>query len=368
MKKRHYITAIVLLIVIVLLSASACSSKPLNDEAVLKNMQKALEARWKQANNSPSSYNSYSEQKEHYTKLVNLELDAIGDVSAYTFEDPALKELAEGYYQALQNQIEGAKYIGADDSKYNELYLKHGYNDRTRIICRLADEYGLTVSSTYAGTFDEVVSEGRVYLELDEEVLAMEGLINADVVLEAKGGSYYDFVIKNTTQYDLSGATIEFNFYDDNNILVDSASEYMDSWKAGSTNQGTAYSNASFSKAEARVVLYSSSLGDNLVTDYHPVNYVNNMKIEVVLKTTLPVEISYSGSRSVYTKCEVTDFGYEEGRWSNGKASVILKVSERRHMMTRATLIPGTLRSDGSFTAKTEAWLIPALSIPATSA
>lgn len=326
MKNRHSIIAIILLVAMVL-SLSACGSAPLNDEGFIKNMQKGLEARWKISNAQPDTYNSNTEKKESYIKCVNAELDAIGDISAYTFENPELKELAEMYYQALQSQLEGIKYIGADDNKFNQIYGQEGYYNRARVICRLADDFGLTVSNNYASNLDDFVSAGRVRLELDEQVKAMEGIISGDVVLESLGGTNYECVITNNTTYDLSEAQIEFNLYNDKGVLVETVTAYMNSWKAGSTNQCSVYIGKEFTKAEARIKLYSNSIYDYLTTEYHPIEYVNNMIINITLKTSLPAEISYTSYKTVTTRCKVTSFDYEIGYWSDGKASVELKIS-----------------------------------------
>ncbi len=326
MKNRHSIIAIVLLVAIVL-TLSACGSVPLNDEGFIKNMQKGLEARWKISNASPDTYSSNTEKKTDFTNCVNAELNAIGDISAYTFENPELKELAEMYYQALQSQLEGIKYIGADDSKFTEIFSNQGYYNRARVICRLADDFGLTVSSKYASNLDDFVSAGRVRLELDEQLKEMEGIINEDVVLEALGGTDYECVINNNTDYDLSEAQIEFNLYNDKGVLVETETAYMKSWKAGSTNQCSLYISKEFSKAEARVKFYSNSIYDYLTTEFHPIEYVNNMIINITLRSSLPADISYTSFRTVTTRCEVTGFDYEIGYWSNGKASVELKIS-----------------------------------------
>jgi len=329
MRKKYSIIAIFLLISL-MLSLSACGSTELNDNTFIKNMQKGLEARWKISNAQPDTYNSNTEKKDSFGKCVNAELDAIGDISAYNFENPELKELAEMYYQALQSQLEGIKYIGADDNKFHQIYGQEGYYNRARVICRLVDDFGLTVSSNYASNLDDFVSNGRVRLELDEELKAMEAIFSGDTVIESLGGTNYECIIKNTSNYDLSGAQIEFNLYNDKDVLVDTSTEYMNSWGAGSTNQCSLYISKEFTRAEARISLYSDSINDYLRTEFHPIEYVNKMIIVIKMKSSLPVEISYTSYKTITTKCKVTSFDYEVGYWSNGQASVTLKVSGKK--------------------------------------
>ncbi|MBE7006626.1 MAG: hypothetical protein E7424_05700 [Ruminococcaceae bacterium] len=316
-----------ILVLVMLFSLTACGSRPLNDERFVKNMQKGLEARWKISSNLPDTYKSNAEEKESYIQCVNAELNAIGDISEYSFENSELKELAEMYNSALQTQLEGIKYFGADDNKFNMLYGQDGYYNRARVICKLVDNYGLMVSNNYTDMLDDFVSTGRVRLELDEEITAMEGIITDAVVLECLGGTDYECFITNNTSYDLSEAQIDFNLFNDNGVLVETQTAYMNSWPAGSTNQCSIYVSKEFSKAEARISLFNDSLFDYLRTEYHPVEYVNDMIIEINLKNSLPCSVDYTSFKSLTTTCQVTSFDYEIGYWYDGKASVELSIS-----------------------------------------
>ena len=326
MKHRHSIIAIILLVAMVL-SLSACGSAPLNDEAFIKNVQKGLEARWKLTDKEPEQFSSATEFKQTYTGYVNAELSAIGDINAYTFEDDQLKELAEIYVNALNSQLEGIKYYGSDDNKYTQMWSTDGYYQRARVLCKLVDNYGLTVSKNYESALDELATNGRVMLELDDQVQAMDNIITGDIVLESLGGTNYECIITNDSKYDLSGAQIELNLYNDKNVLVDNATAYLNSWKAGSTNQCSFYIKNEFTRAEVRIALYNNSIYDYLTTEYHPIEYVNNMIINITLKTSLPTEISYTSYRTVTTRCKVTSFDFEVGYWNDGKASVTLSIS-----------------------------------------
>lgn len=319
MSKRHSIIAIILLFAIVL-SLSACSLTPRNDKGFITNMQKGLEARWKISTKSSNPLIQIVMQKEQYTKLVNTELKAIGDISAYKFEDKELEALANQYYAALQNQLEGIKYYDTNESKYIELFGRLGLGNRERIICKLYDDYGLTVSEKYSEVFSELVSEGRMLLEMDK--LTSDGF-----VLESIGGSNYEFVITNTSDSDLSNVKIEFNFYDDNNVLVDDAISFIDSWKAGSTNQCSIYVKNDFTKAEARI---SFTANNSLSTEFFPVECVRKTKIEITLRTSLPCSATYSSNSKILTKCTVSSFDYDISNWNAGKATVELKISGKK--------------------------------------
>lgn len=321
---KHYKFFSILLIVAFLLSLAACGGSSSNDEAFINNIQKGLEARWKISSKSPQIYSSTVEQKTDLTNCINAELDAIGAVENYSFADPELQAIAEAYVAALNSQLEALNYLGVDENKYVKLFSSEGYNVRAKSICRLAEDYGLSVSEKNSAYLNEFVSKGRILLDLDEQVASMESILSGDISLEAVSGAEYECVVTNTTQYDLSGATIDFNLYDDNNVLVRTATSYLNTWPAGSTNKCTIYVSESFSKVEACVSLFSATLFDYLKTESHPIEYINELKIDISLATQLPCSVDYSSYSKLVTTCSVTSFDYEVGYWTNGKASVKL--------------------------------------------
>lgn len=332
--KRIVSLILVIMLVILCSSCGATSTSEtvedtisLDDNGFLINLQKALEARWSLSNNEPSSFSSSYEQKQAYTQYVKSELDAIGDISEYTFSDEQLRIYANQYVDALNSQLEGIKYLDADNSKYNKLFNENGYFERARVIFQLVDKYGLTVSSEYENVLDEFVTRGRVRLELDDVENSLTKIISHGVTLESLGGWNYECVLKNDSQYDLSGAAICFNLYDKRGILVESTTAYMNSWKAGSVNKCDVFISKEFSKAEVMIEIFNESLGDFLRTEYYPVDVVNNMQIMIKLKTKLPQSYDYYLSRRKTTTCTVTSIKYEVGFWSEGTASVTMSIS-----------------------------------------
>lgn len=160
------ITAIVLLIVM-FFSLCGCGNSPKNDADFLKNMTAGLQARWKVANEE-KTFTDASKYREYIATLIDKEIDKIGDLSSYTFEDENLKALAERYIDALNMQKEGNRYYGIDDTEYNRLY-DCGYNERAKVIYSLVNDYGLSVSKKYASTLDEFVIKAEILLKEEEE-------------------------------------------------------------------------------------------------------------------------------------------------------------------------------------------------------
>lgn len=109
---------------------------------------------------------------------------------------------------------------------------------------------------------------------------------------------------------------------------MQSTSAYIDSWPSGSTNKVQVFSQVDFSKVEMQIEYYSQKIYNYISTDYYPIEYVNNMIVEISLKTNLPNTFYYkSNSGKTYTECEVDDFTYETKYWNEGKATVDFNIS-----------------------------------------
>ncbi len=318
---KRFLTLLLALSLLAALGACAATA-PKNDEAYLNNMRKGLEARWK-ISNAGETFDSNSAYKDNLRECVNSELNAIGDLAGYTFEDPELARLAEDYNKALQSQSDAIQYYGSNDAKYNEMFTKNGYNARAIIISELVEKYGLSVDAAYANNMDDFVNLGQM-------LTAMQSLITDDLTLECTGGQTYELVIENSTEFDLSGAFLNFDLYDSDGVLLETTTAYLDSWKAGSKNRASVYTMQEFSSVEMMIEFYSNT-GNLIETDYSPIRYVNDLQIEITLKSSLPHEYSYSDSRgNVNTKCNVTDFSYKADYWNDGKATVSITLEGKK--------------------------------------
>ncbi len=161
------ITAFVLLIVM-LFSLCGCGNSSKNDADFLKNMTAGLQARWRIANKG-KIFTDAAKYREYIAALVDKEIDKIGDLSRYTFEDENLKALAERYIDALNMQKEGNRYYGIDNAEYQRLYEDCGNNERAKVIYSLVNDYGLRVSKKYESTLDEFVIKAEIQLKEEEE-------------------------------------------------------------------------------------------------------------------------------------------------------------------------------------------------------
>lgn len=130
---------------------------------------------------------------------------------------------------------------------------------------------------------------------------------------------------ENTSEFDFSNVNVNFNLYNDEGLLVGSASTYIDSFKPGAKIEKEVYAQTEYASAEISLTVYSSSA--QISTEYFPVTYVNNMHIDIELITEIPQEFSYRTPRRIYSKTMVNSFTYEIRNWYDGKASVEFSIS-----------------------------------------
>lgn len=312
------------LVFVLILSLCACASSK-NDEAFLKNLEKGLDKRWEKADNY--TLTTESAYRKHLDELVQLELDAIGDLSEYTFEDSALAEYAEAYYDALLAQQDGAQYYGLDNNRYTELFTKEGYYGRCAALYQLSQDYDLFSGSKHEETYEEMLVLGEVYLQGKEKIEGLSAILSETLRMEALGGTDYEVLFTNTTDYDFSGLSLNFNLYDEDYVLVGSTTSYIDNCAAGSTVKPNVWISEDFDSCEAQFEYYDDTLTQYMESDWVAVDYTNDMVITIELGCELPVQIDeYNYNDSLKSTCTVTAFEYEEAYWQDGKATLSMYI------------------------------------------
>lgn len=328
MKKKFkvLIGGAVLLLALSLLGG--CAGKK-DDAAFLKNLQSGLEKRWDLTDNQPDSYGSNSDYKDALREFVNVEINAIGNLDEYEFEDTTLKNYATEYVEALNSQLEGIQYYGSNDTKYAEMFTTNGYNKRAEVLKDIVDNYDeFTVGSSYQNNLDDFVNTGRLYEEQDDMLNKFQELISSELSLESKGGTYYELKINNSTDYDLSGAQILFNFYDENGSQVSDTSSYIENCVAGATTTVDVYEDSTFATVKMAISLYNQKTSEQITTKYNEISYKNDMIVNVEMATSLPVEVntlSYDGV--INSTCKINEYSVTDEFWMDGKAAITINLS-----------------------------------------
>lgn len=313
---RKIIASVLCLVMI--LSLCACGGETAktpaekNDAVFLQNLAAALTARWVESDKGKPEGQSVS---DYQVKLVSIEKEKLGAFSEYTFEDSRLKELAKDYFEALDNQEEGAKVYSSDITRYTKLFTTEGYNIRAKTIKLINDEYGLAIGSEKAATMEEM-------LLLGAKVIGFENLLNQEIVLENTGNDAVA-IIENNSGFDIDGLRISVRLIDSDGVVVETVSDYLEYFAAGEKQRiSVNIRGKEFKSLEL-------SFGQNstgMETKYVPVEYVDNMIITLELPE-LPAEYGYGSYGRARTKCVLDTVEYEVRSWSNGTADITLLVS-----------------------------------------
>lgn len=313
--------AVLPLLFLLMLNLAACSTVK-DDSAFLKNMKTGLEARWKLSDKMDGkTYSSDSDYRNDLLNCVNAELKALGEYTDYTFSDSNLEELARDYFEAVNSQLNGYKYYGVDNTKYEEQFSQP-YYQRAEIIYLLCEDYSFSVGDTYASTLADFSVTGEVYHQVRLAVSSLEQHAS-ELTIEHIGSNQYSFNVTNTSGLNFDYAELVVKGYNANGVNTATGNGYLNNWKSGDTVNDTLWIDGEFSTATAQLVVYYN--GQSYSFDPVEIGVRDNLIINVTIPAT-PILVSYSTGSTV-TSCQISDITYEVKDWYDGKASLHIYLS-----------------------------------------
>lgn len=251
MKKR--MVAIVLLFMFVLVSVIGCGGKKEDsakkeekevaaDETFMKDLAKALEARWA-LSDKYDSMDKYAnaeigseEHKESYEDYVSAELDILEKYQTEKFEDSKLQEKAIQYINLLKQQKEACDYITVDYEKYDELWYD-AFNKRTQMIVEFVNDYKLKVSDKYEDTLKDLTLNAQQVNEENEKEGKVQALIGSIEFALAEDDGYgwktYNAVVENTTDMNFSYFGLDINLLDQDDVILETTYANVSNWNSG---------------------------------------------------------------------------------------------------------------------------------------
>lgn len=240
------------------------------DADFIVNLGKGLDARWALTNSDAYSDEatasmSAADLQKSYATCVNAELDAIGKLEDYQFEDSELKTLAETYVKGLNLQKDGVTYIGTTDSTSYDRTWTLGYYYRAVCIAELYNNYGLTVDEKYKTDLNDFVAESTTA----KKQIAIQDFVDAlpdklsytkDEETSDEWTTYYKTVIENTTDYEITNLEIDVDFLDASGVVIAQTSDYLQNIQPGAKVQSKLmYSNndGKFETMQYKVTAYT---------------------------------------------------------------------------------------------------------------
>lgn len=148
------------------------------------------------------------------------------------------------YINTLNASLEAVESHTVDDFDFVTEWTD-AYNDRTALINTFVNDYGLTVSSQYQDTLDELATNGAAAIAQSEADEAIENLVSGIIfekVDEGYGSFSYVATAENTTEYNLGTVSLTPALYDADGVKAGESYASTSSWASGETVKFEAYS------------------------------------------------------------------------------------------------------------------------------
>ena len=212
------------------------------DENFIDDMSSGLQARWKQYDEDieKEGYEDIlvnsEENKQMMISYIDAELKFIEKYSDEKFENNNLKELAIKYINLLNQHKDICKYITVDYSKYEE-ELTPVFNERSKVISQMVNDYGMTVSEDYQNTLEEFLVNSNLVDERESQERAIEEMLNAVTFEMFNDDGYglktYQGIIENTTGIDFNNMSFNINLLDGDGVIVETTYDQISAFANG---------------------------------------------------------------------------------------------------------------------------------------
>lgn len=236
-----------------------------SDELFVKDMAKGLQERWKLSSEDESkeSFADITVDSEEYKnmmlKYIDAELSIIEKYGDEKFEDSKLKELAIKYINLLNEHKEICQYMTVDYEKYAEEFTPI-YNERSKIISQMVNDYKMTVSEEYQSTLDEFMTNSTLVKEEEgqrEAVGIMLGAVTFEVTEDdGSGWKTYQGIVENTTGTDFDNMSFDINLLDENGVIVETTYDQVSAFKNGAKAQLEFMTDKEFTSTEILATWY----------------------------------------------------------------------------------------------------------------
>lgn len=212
------------------------------DENFINDMSSGLQARWKliDEDEAKDGYEDIAvnsdENKQMTLNYIDAELKFIEKYSDEKFENNNLKELAIKYINLLNQHKDICKYITVDYAKYEEEFTSI-YDERSKVMSQMVNDYGMTVSEDYQNTLDEFLTNSNLVDEKESQEKAIEAMINAVTFEMSNDDGYglktYQGIIENTTGTDFNNMSFSINLLDGDGVIIETTYDQISAFTNG---------------------------------------------------------------------------------------------------------------------------------------
>lgn len=261
LRKLGAILAIATLVIAIQLcgcSGASTQSEPEGpdyaDDEAMTLISKGLMDRWNYTDSS-----SWKNDSESMKTAINAELDRDKPLRDRQFENSKMQEDVLAYINNLEETLEVVDTYQYESTEYYQKFDPL-YNERTMLLKKFVEEYGLTVSEHYQPTLDDLLRAGNTAQAKSETDASIKQLIEKakfEKKDEGYGSFTYSAVIENTTKYDFKDITVVLGLYDSDDVKQEEAYANVSSWEKGEKAKFEAFSNVDATRIKPSVEYYN---------------------------------------------------------------------------------------------------------------
>lgn len=170
-----------------------------------------------------------------YKEAVQTELEIVEPLRDRQFEDSKMQEDVLSYINLLDDSMEVLDNYPTTDIDFYTKWVEV-YDDRTSLLKKFVDDYGLTVGSKYQDVLDDLVANGAAAAkqsEMDEKIDALVSTVVFEKTDQGYGYFEYTATVENTTGVNLEDVGLVLSLYDAEGVKAGEAYASTNSWGAG---------------------------------------------------------------------------------------------------------------------------------------
>lgn len=215
------------------------------DQEFLSDMSNGLQTRWKlnEDDEAKEGYDEILVNSEEYQKMMNnyiqAELNLVEKYQNEKFEDSNLQEIAVKYVNLLKQHKDACQYLTVNYDKYLEEFQPI-YNERSKIISQMVNDYGMTVEEEYQQTLNEFLTNSQIVTEQENAENAIQKMIDTiqfEEVEDNGGYKTYQAVVENTTGIDFDTLNITINLLNIDGVIVETTYDTVSAFAQGAKVQ-----------------------------------------------------------------------------------------------------------------------------------
>ena len=142
-----------------------------------------------------------------------------------------------------------------DYDKYLEVF-QPVYNERSKIISQLVNDYGMTVDEEYQQTLNDFLTNSQLVIEQENEEAAIRQMLDGiqfDEVDDNGGYKTYQAVVENTTGIDFNTLNITINLLNSDGVIVETAYDNVSAFAQGAKVQFEFMTDKEFTSTQVSV-------------------------------------------------------------------------------------------------------------------